>query len=95
MTGVFDLGDAHAGDGEEDLVRFLFRRKQEQRESFVAAYVAERPWRRGAGDRLSLYALADLLFMWRVSRSGANWFGDASFIEAAAPVIERARLAAS
>lgn len=93
-TGVFDLGEAHVGDGEEDLVRFLFRRKREQREAFVGAYTDVQPFRPGAGDRLALYALADFLFMWAVSTRVTNWFGDASFVESAEPVIERARAAA-
>ena len=33
-TGVFDLGEAHIGDGEEDLIRFLFRRKRPERAAF-------------------------------------------------------------
>jgi aminoglycoside phosphotransferase (APT) family kinase protein len=94
-TGVFDLGEAHVGHGEEDLVRFLFRRKRAQREAFVAAYTEERPLRAGAGDRLSLFALADLLFMWGISRRITNWFGDAAFIEIAKPIIENARMAAN
>jgi hygromycin-B 7''-O-kinase len=94
-TGVFDLGEAHVGDGEEDLVRFLFRRRREQRDVFVATYVSEQPLRAGAGDRLSLYALADLLFMWEVSQRITNWFGDASFNDTAKPIIDNARMAAS
>ncbi len=92
---MFDLGEAHVGDGEEDLVRFLFRRRREQREAFVAAYTDERPLRAGAGDRLSLYALADILFMWEVSQRITNWFGDATFIDTAKPIIDNARMAAS
>ena len=92
--GVFDLGEAHVGDGEEDLVRFLFRRKGEQRAAFVGAYTDRRPLRPGAGDRLALYALADLFFMWEVSKRVTNWFGHASFVDTAKPVIDRARMAA-
>jgi aminoglycoside phosphotransferase (APT) family kinase protein len=94
-TGVFDLGEAHVGDGEEDLVRFLFRRKREQRETFVAGYTNERPLRAGAGDRMSMYALADLLFMWEVSQRITNWFVGVSFIDTAKPIIHNARMAAS
>jgi aminoglycoside phosphotransferase (APT) family kinase protein len=94
-TGLFDLGEAHVGDGEEDLVRFLFRRRREQRRAFVAAYTNERPLRAGAGDRLSIYALADLLFMWEVSQRITNWFGGASFNDTAEPIIDNARIAAS
>jgi aminoglycoside phosphotransferase (APT) family kinase protein len=92
-TGVFDLGEAHVGDGEEDLVRFIFRRKREQRAAFVNAYAGRRPFRAGAGERLALYALADFLFMWQVSRSVTNWFGEASFIDTATRIIENARTA--
>jgi aminoglycoside phosphotransferase (APT) family kinase protein len=94
-TGVFDLGEAHLGDGEEDLVRFIFRRKAEQRAAFVAAYADRRPFRPGASDRLALYALADLLFMWEVSQRLTNWFGAVPFVETAEPVIRAARMAAS
>ena len=93
--GVFDLGEAHVGDGEEDLVRFLFRRKREQRAAFIEAYIDRRPLRPGAADRLALYALADLFFMWEVSKRFTNWFGDASFVDTAKPIIEKVRMAAS
>jgi hygromycin-B 7''-O-kinase len=74
-SGVFDLGEVHIGDGEEDLVRFLFRRRREQRRT--------------------LYALADLLFMWEVSTRVTGWFGDAAFVAIAEPIIRNAREAAS
>ena len=93
--GVFDLGEAHVGDGEEDLVRFLFRRKSEQRAAFVGAYTDRRPLRPRAEDRLALYALADFLFMWEVSKTVTNWFGHATFVETAEPVINKARMVAS
>ena len=90
-TGVFDLGETHVGDGEEDLVRFLFRRKSTQRAAFVDAYTGRHPFRPGASERLALYALADLLFMWQVSRRVTNWFGDDTFLDVAAPVVASAR----
>ncbi len=92
--GVFDLGEAHVGDGEEDLVRFVFRRKSEQSAAFVGAYTDRRPLRPRAGDRLALYALADFLFMWEVSKTVTNWFGHAPFVDTAKPVIDRARIVA-
>ncbi|MEO6469312.1 MAG: phosphotransferase [Acidimicrobiia bacterium] len=91
-TGVFDLGVAHIGDGEEDLVRFRFRRKREQREAFVATYSARHPFRPGAGDRIALHALADLLFIWEVSKRVTNWFGDASFVDTAEAVVDTVRM---
>ena len=57
-TGVLDLGEAHIGDGDEDLIRFLFRRKAAQRRAFVAAYRRRSPARPGAGDRLAIYAVS-------------------------------------
>ena len=90
-TGVFDLGEAHLGDGEEDLVRFLFRRRRDQRVAFIKAYTAQHPFRAGAGDRVTLYALADLLFMWEVSQRTTHWFADASFVGTAQPTLDRAR----
>jgi aminoglycoside phosphotransferase (APT) family kinase protein len=94
-TGVFDLGEAHSGDGEEDVVRFLFRRRREQREAFVGAYADQHPFRPGAGDRLTLYALADLLFMWEVSHRVTKWFGDRDLATVAEPILDNARAASS
>ena len=89
-VGVFDLGEAHIGDGNEDLIRFLFRRRGEQRQAFVQAYrrTARAPT---GGDRLAIYALADVLFLWNVSARVTNWFGDATFVDVASPVITNAR----
>ena len=95
VCGVFDLGEAHLGDPEEDLVRFLFRRRPEHRQAFLAAYLGETHLRAGAAERLSLYALADFLFLWEVSRGGANWFGDADFVTAFEPVLAAARSVAA
>ena len=92
--GVFDLGEAHIGDGEEDLVRFLFRRKRAEREVFMAAYTVRHPLRPDAGDRLALYTLADLLFMWEVSTRVTGWFGDSSFVDVVTPAIDAVRRAA-
>lgn len=92
-TGVVDLGEAHIGDGDEDLVRFLWRRKREQRTAFVESYRRTKPARPGAADRLALYAVADLLFMWNVSHRGTNWFDGANFVDIAALVIGNARAA--
>jgi hygromycin-B 7''-O-kinase len=49
-TGVFDLGEAHFGNGEEDLVRFLFRRRRVQRDALLHAYTD----RKGSGCPLPL-----------------------------------------
>lgn len=94
-TGVFDLGEAHIGDGEEDLIRFLFRRKQPERASFLAAYTDIQPLRAGAGDRLSVYALADLLFMWEVSSRVTHWFAGSTFIETVTPFLDILRAIAT
>jgi aminoglycoside phosphotransferase (APT) family kinase protein len=90
-VGVFDLGEAHIGDGNEDLIRFLFRRRGEQRQAFVEAYRRTARAPTGAGDRLAIYALADVLFLWNVSARVTNWFGDATFVDVASPVISNAR----
>ena len=92
-AGVFDFGEAHIGDGDEDLVRFLFRREREQRHAFVETYRRARPARPGATDRVALYGLADLLFMWNVSHRVTNWFADSQFVDVAVPVIENAQAA--
>ena len=92
-TGLFDLGEAHIGAGEEDLIRFLFRRKRQERAAFLAAYSEVHPLRAGAADRLSMYALADLLFMWEVSSRVTNWFAGSTFIETVAPFLDILRAA--
>lgn len=92
-TGVFDLGEAHIGDGEEDLIRFLFRRKRAERAAFLAAYTDVHPLRAGAADRVCLYALADLLFMWEVSNRVTNWFTGSTFTETVAPFLDILRAA--
>lgn len=94
-TGVFDLGEAHIGDGDEDVIRFLFRRKRPERAAFLAAYTEVKPLRAGAGDRLAVYALADLLFMWEVSNRVTHWFAGSTFTETVAPFLEILRAAAT
>lgn len=90
-AGVFDLAAAHVGDGEEDLVRMLRAvESDEQRAAFVDEYVARRPLRPGASDRLQLYALADWLVVWEQARRLGTIHGDASFVDATRPVVETA-----
>jgi aminoglycoside phosphotransferase (APT) family kinase protein len=96
-TGVFDLFEAYLADGEEDLVRMLWTvETDEQRRAFVDAYTGSRPLRPGASDRLALYALSDWLVIWEYGRRvGAFFDEDATFVETARPIVDRARAIAA
>ncbi len=92
-AGVFDLGSAVLGDGEQDLVRMLrFLHEDAEREAFVDAYTSEIPLGDDAADRLGLYALADALVFWEFARRvGAYVDEEASFVGTMRPLVERAR----
>jgi aminoglycoside phosphotransferase (APT) family kinase protein len=95
-TGVFDLMEAYLADGEEDLVRMLWRVGHDERQAFVGAYAAHHPFRPGAGERLAIYALADWLVIWEYARRTGSWFEDeATFVETGRPIVDRARAVAS
>jgi len=67
VGGVFDLMEAHFGDGEADLVRQACSYLDEDRalaEAFVQAYTEYKPLRPGHAARLALYMLDDRLTIW-------------------------------
>jgi hypothetical protein len=66
-----------------------------ERQAFVDAYVAHRPLRPGASERLALYALSDWLVIWEYGRRHAIWFEDATFVESVRPIIANARAVGS
>ena len=78
VSGVFDLMEAYAGDGEEDLVRTaaelaglhpgLLARE------FVRAYTALRPPRPGFADRFRVHMLHDRLVLWGYGQRNGVWF---------------------
>jgi aminoglycoside phosphotransferase (APT) family kinase protein len=90
-TGVFDLGEAYLGDGEEDVVRMLWLVEDpNERSAFVDAYTGNWPFRPGASERLVLYSLCDRLVVWEYgTRNG--WFGDTTFLDNIRPIIANAR----
>lgn len=63
--------------------------------AFVDAYVAQRPLRPGAAERLSIYALCDRMVLWEYGTRNHLWFGEGDTLRGTAqPVVERARKAA-
>jgi aminoglycoside phosphotransferase (APT) family kinase protein len=91
-TGVFDLFEAYIGDPEEDVVRMLWTvDTDEERKAFVESYTSERPFRPGAADRLTLYALCDWLVVWEYGRRIGSWFEDTTFMESIQPILRNAQ----
>jgi aminoglycoside phosphotransferase (APT) family kinase protein len=68
ISGVFDLMEAHFGDGESDLVRqvghYLRRRALADAEEFIREYLRLRPAAPGFVERQQLYMLYDSLIIW-------------------------------
>jgi hygromycin-B 7''-O-kinase len=79
ITGVFDLGEAYAGDGEYDLARpvcWYGRMSPQGLRAFIDAYAAHRPLRDGFAERLALYIVADRLIIWEYGQRNHVWFKD-------------------
>jgi aminoglycoside phosphotransferase (APT) family kinase protein len=79
ICGVFDLGDAYAGDSEYDLARLACwygRRSGDELRAFIDAYTDVRPPRAGFEGRLSLYILAERLTIWEYGQRNGIWFTD-------------------
>jgi hygromycin-B 7''-O-kinase len=77
VTGVFDLGEAYFGDGEEDLARSVAgyaAQNPELARQFMAAYRAGRPLRPGFAQRFPIYMLADRLIIWEYGQRHGIWF---------------------
>lgn len=74
VSGVFDLMEAHFGDGEADLSRtvamYLMEDPQLARE-FVQAYFKGKPPRAGFAERFSIYMLHDRLIIWEYLQRNA------------------------
>ena len=93
-SGVFDLFEAYLADGEEDLVRMLWMTNRDERNAFTDAYVAARPLRDGAAERLAIYAVSDWMCIWEYgARHG--WFEGSTFLDRAVPIVRNARAVAS
>ncbi len=77
ITGVFDLGEAYAGDGEYDLARlgcWYARMSPDVLRAFIDGYAAQRPLREQFADRIALYVLADRLIFWEYGQRNKIWF---------------------
>ncbi|MHB8376423.1 MAG: phosphotransferase family protein [Dehalococcoidia bacterium] len=98
INGVFDLGEAYAGDGEYDLARLACwygRMGDNTLRAFRDAYAAKRPTRAGFAERLALYILTDRLIFWEYGQRNDVWFTPGvSFRAWAEPFVEIAQSAA-
>lgn len=77
ITGVFDMAEAYAGDGEYDLARAACDyglHGEAMLHAFVDAYTADRPPRPGFAARLALYILHDRLIIWEYGQRNGIWF---------------------
>jgi len=77
IGGVFDLGEAYAGDGEYDLARLACwygRMGDDPLRAFCGAYAATRPPRAGFAERLALYIVTDRLILWEYGQRNRVWF---------------------
>ena len=93
-SGVFDLFEAYLADGEEDLVRMLWSvTNRAERAAFTDPYLAARPLRDGAAERLAIYAVADWMCIWEYGARHGGFEGT-TFLEWAVPIVRRARAVA-
>jgi aminoglycoside phosphotransferase (APT) family kinase protein len=92
-SGVFDLFEAYLADGEEDIVRMLWLTNRAARTAFADAYVAARPLRDGASERLTIYALSDWMCIWEYGARHGGFEGT-TFLDRAVPIVRNARAVA-
>jgi hygromycin-B 7''-O-kinase len=67
VSGVFDMMEAHFGDGEADLSRTIAAYLDDDRElahAFLQAYLSLRPPRPGFEERFAVYMLLDRAILW-------------------------------
>jgi aminoglycoside phosphotransferase (APT) family kinase protein len=77
ISGIFDLAEAHAGDGEVDLSRGYCEyvvREPELAATYVRTYTGLRPPRPGFAERFRHYALHDRLILWEYGQRNGVWF---------------------
>ena len=98
IGGVFDLGEAYAGDGEYDLARLACaygKMGDDTLRAFCDSYAAARPHRPRFTERLALYILHDRLVFWEYGQRNGVWFTPGTpFREWAEPYVEIAQRAA-
>ncbi len=80
VSGVFDLMEAHFGDGEADLSRpigeYLVEDPQLARE-FFKAYQSQKSFRPGIAKRFPIYMLLDRAILWEFfQRHGLRWWDE-------------------
>src|SRR5260221_2500399 len=80
VSGVFDLMEAHFGDGEADLSRTVASYLDDDRElahAFLRAYFSLRPPRPGFEVRLAIYMLLDRAILWNFFQySNLRWWDE-------------------
>ncbi len=86
VGGVFDLMEAHFGDGEADLPRQVAGYLDEdpaRARAFAGAYLERRPPRPGFAARFALYMLRDRLILWEYfHRPGQRWADELTTLRA-------------
>jgi aminoglycoside phosphotransferase (APT) family kinase protein len=77
ISGLFDLAEAHAGDGEYDLARAYCEyvlHRPELAQAYLRAYLALRPPRPGFEARFRHYVIHDRLIIWEYGQRNRVWF---------------------
>ena len=80
VSGVFDLMEAHFGDGEADLSRPIAEYLNEDlhlARAFLEAYRAQKPLRPGFAQRFPVYMLLDRTILWDYfQHNGLCWWDE-------------------
>jgi hygromycin-B 7''-O-kinase len=77
VSGVFDLMEAHFGDGEADLSRLYAVYMEEDRQlarAFLQGYLNQRTPRPGFTRRFAVYMLLDRAIAWEFGQRVAGWW---------------------
>jgi aminoglycoside phosphotransferase (APT) family kinase protein len=90
VSGVFDLMEAHFGDGEADLSRTVAMYLDENpllAQEFIQAYIRRKSPRPGFAERFPVYMLHDRLIIWEYFQRIGHvfWEEDLSFQDWASP----------
>ena len=77
VSGVFDLMEAHFGDGEADLSRLFAVYLEEDRQlarAFLQGYLSQTIPRPGFAKRFPIYILLDRAMVWEFGQRVAGWW---------------------
>ena len=89
VSGVFDLMEAHFGDGEADLSRLFAVYLEEDRQlarAFLQGYLSQTTPRPGFARRFPVYMLLDRAMVWEFGLRVAGWWdGHRTFRDWASP----------